>query len=313
MEKIVCVVGPTASGKTALAVQLAKLLDGEVVSCDSMQIYRGMDIGTAKPTLAEMEGIPHHMLDVVDPQTPFSVGQYVAMADPIVRDILDRGKTVILAGGTGLYVDSLIAGRTFAPLPATGQREALEAQAKQEGLAALYCRLKQVDPEIAGKIAPSDQKRILRALEVYELTGKPLSWHNAQTRLQPPKYTPIWIGLDFPDRQVLYDRINRRVEQMITAGLLKEVQALLDLGIPATATSMQAIGYRQILAVIQESLPLDQAVAQIQQESRRYAKRQLTWFRRNPAIHWIFQSDPPDFSTSLSTALSYLPFFDTLL
>lgn len=311
MEHIICIAGPTASGKTRLAVELAKILGGEVLSCDSMQIYKGMDIGTAKPTAGEMQGVRHHMLDVIAPQEPFSVGQYVAMADPILRDILARGKPCILAGGTGLYMDSLISGRTFAPLPATGQRERLQAQLEQEGSQVLLQRLWQVDPDSARRLHPSDHKRIIRALEVYLETGETITQHNLQTQQLAPKYRPVWIGLDFFNRQDLYDRIDRRVDAMLQAGLLEEVRSLLEAGIDPRATSMQAIGYREALLALQGQMPLELAVEQMKRNSRRYAKRQLTWFRRNSAINWIMQNAQPDFSTVFSTALSYLPFFDT--
>ena len=191
MAEVICVAGPTACGKTGLAISLAKAYNGEVVSCDSMQIYRGMDIGTAKPTMQEMEGVPHHMLDVADPAEDFSVSQYVAMADRAVKDILSRGKTAVIAGGTGLYMDSLIAGREFAPFPQDGRRQKLEAEADEKGTEPMLERLRQVDPQTAERLHPSDRKRILRALEVYEQTGKPLSWYNAQSRQQPPKYRPV--------------------------------------------------------------------------------------------------------------------------
>ena len=195
MDRIICVVGPTASGKTKLAVQLAKAYDGEVVSCDSMQIYKHMDIGTAKPTQEEMEGVPHHMIDCVEPGEDFSVGKYVQLADGCVQDILSRGKTAVIAGGTGLYVDSLIAGRTFAPVPQTGKREALEAQLRQEGGEAMLRKLRAVDPDAAARLHPADEKRIIRALEVYAETGRTITQHNLDTQQIPPRYRPVWIGV----------------------------------------------------------------------------------------------------------------------
>ena len=286
---MICICGPTASGKTGLAVALAKRLDGEVVSCDSMQIYRGMDIGTAKPTLEEMQGIPHHLLDVASPSEDFSVSRYVELADKAVQDIFSRGKTVIVAGGTGLYMDSLIQGRAFAPFPETGKRAALEREAEQQGIEALLERLEQVDPEAAKRLHPSDKKRIIRALEVYEETGKTITQHNEETRLLPPKYRPVWLGLSFEPRQLLYDRIDLRVDQMIGQGLVEEVRRLLESGISPRATAMQAIGYKEIAAALRGECDLDTAVEQIKLGSRRYAKRQLTWFRRNPAIRWLVQ------------------------
>ena len=195
MDRIICVVGPTASGKTKLAVQIAKLYDGEVVSCDSMQIYRYMDIGTAKPTNAEMDGVPHHLIGTVEPGEDFSVGKYVQLADACVQDILSRGKTAVIAGGTGLYVDSLIAGRSFAPVPQTGRREALEAQLREKGGAAMLARLREIDPEAAARLHPADEKRIVRALGVYEETGKTITQHNLERRPFPRATVPCGWGL----------------------------------------------------------------------------------------------------------------------
>ena len=213
MNPIVCLAGPTASGKTALAVELAKDLNGEVVSCDSMQVYRRMDIGTAKPSPEEMQGIPHHMIDVAEPDEDFSVSRYCAMAAPIVDDIVARGKTAIIAGGTGLYMDSLIRGNDFAPFPSTGVREKLEAETDEIGLPAMLARLREIDPDTADRVF--DRKRILRALEVYLETGETITEHNRKTQLLPPKYTPLWLGLDFADRGELYRRIYQRVDIML--------------------------------------------------------------------------------------------------
>ena len=195
MNPIICLAGPTASGKTALAVQLARELDGEVVSCDSMQVYRRMDIGTAKPTGAEMQGIPHHMIDVAEPWEDYSVSRYCQAAAPIVEDILARGKTAVIAGGTGLYMDSLVRGNDFAPFPSTGVREELEAQADALGLDAMLARLREIDPETADRVR--DRKRVLRALEVYLETGETITAHNRRTQEQPPRFTPLWLGLDY--------------------------------------------------------------------------------------------------------------------
>ena len=306
MDKIICVVGPTASGKTGLAVALALRFGGEVLSCDSMQLYRHMDIGTATPTVAEMRGVPHHMLSVVDPAEDFSVGRYVEMAEPILRDILARGKTAVICGGTGLYADSLLSGRTFAPCPSTGRREALERMADQQGIEAVLAYLRTFDPQSADRLHPGDRRRILRAAEVYLETGKTMTQHNEETQKIPPKYTAAWIGLDFLDRADLYRRIDRRVEQMMAGGLLEEVRALLARGVPAGATSLQAIGYKEPMAALRGEITLEQAVEAIQRESRRYAKRQLTWFRRNGAIHWIRQAAEPVPSDTLCDALTYL-------
>ena len=287
MNNLICIAGPTASGKTALSIALAKELDGEIVSCDSMQVYRRMDIGTAKPTLAEREGIPHHMLDVADPQEDFSVSRYCTMADPIVQEILARGKTAIVVGGTGLYMDALIRGNDFAPYPSTGRREELEALAQAQGIDAVLSQLQSVDPDSAARLHPSDRKRIIRAMEVYLETGQTITEHNRRTQAIPPKYDPVWFALEDESRSDLYSRIDRRVLTMLEQGLLEEIRSLLDSGISPKATAMQAIGYKEFVAALSGSSTVEEAVAQVQQASRHYAKRQLTWFRRNPAIHWL--------------------------
>ena len=291
MNPIICIAGPTASGKTALAVALAQELGGEVVSCDSMQVYRRMDIGTAKPTVEEMHGIPHHMLDVAEPDEDFSVSRYCRMASPIVDDIVSRGKVAIIAGGTGLYMDSLIRGNAFAPFPSTGVREKLEAQADAEGMEKIHAWLTSVDPEAAGRLHLSDRKRIIRALEVYLETGETITEHNRRTQAIPPKYSPLWLGLDFEDRAQLYHRIDRRVDIMLDMGLIDEIKGLLHSGIPEKCTAMQAIGYKEFVDALQGRSTIAQAADQVRQSSRRYAKRQLTWFRRNQAIHWLTRGE----------------------
>lgn len=285
MNNIICIAGPTASGKTALAVELAKRFNGEVVSCDSMQIYRRMDIGTAKPFPEERQGIPHHMIDVADPDEDFSVGRYCQMASPIVDDIVARGKTAIIAGGTGLYMDSLIKGNDFAPFPSTGCRERLEAQCDEMGMEFMMNMLREIDPEAAERI--HDRKRMIRALEVYQETGETITEHNRKTQLIPPKYNPLWFGLDFEPRQALYDRIDLRVDIMLKQGLVEEIRNLLASGIPEKCTAMQAIGYKEFVDALDGRCTIEEAAAQVQQSSRRYAKRQLTWFRRNKAMNWL--------------------------
>ena len=289
MNNIICIAGPTASGKTALAATLAKELNGEVVSCDSMQVYRLMDIGTAKPTLEEMQGIPHHMIDVAEPWEDFSVSRYCEMAAPIVDDIISRGKTAVIAGGTGLYMDALIRGNAFAPFPATGVRERLEAQADAEGMEAMLSRLRAVDPDAARRLHLSDRKRILRALEVYLETGETITEHNRKTQAVPPRYSPLWLGLDFARRGELYRRIDLRVGLMLEQGLVEEIRGLLADGIPEKATAMQAIGYKEFVDALDGRCTIEEAADQVRQSSRRYAKRQLTWFRRNKAIHWLIR------------------------
>lgn len=291
MNPIICVAGPTASGKTAFAVELAKQFNGEVVSCDSMQIYRKMNIGTAKPTYDEMQGIPHHMIDVADPQEDFSVSRYCAMATPIVDDIISRGKTAVIAGGTGLYMDSLIRGNAFAPCPSTGRREELEAQADLEGIEVLMAQLQKIDPETAARLHLSDRKRIIRALEIYLETGETMTAHNLKTQSIPPRYTPLWFGLDFERRSELYQRIDLRVDMMLEQGLVEEIRNLLLAGVPAGCTAMQAIGYKEFVSALQGVGTIGEAADLVRQSSRRYAKRQLTWFRRNKNIHWLIRND----------------------
>ena len=298
---ILVICGPTASGKTALAAELALRFGGEVVSADSMQVYRRMDIGTAKPTRSEQRGVPHHMIDVAEPEENYSVARYVADAVPIVDGILARGKLPIIAGGTGLYIDHLVAGRQFAPFqPDSGLRPQLQARAREEGLPALYAQLAQVDPDAAGIIHPNDEKRIIRALEVFLSTGKPLSQHDRESRALPSRYTPLTIALNFAQRPHLWERIDRRVDQMMAQGLEGEVRALLESGIPPDCTAMQAIGYKELAAAIRSGRPAADGAEEVKLRSRQYAKRQLTWFRRNRDARWFEWEKIPDFSAALS-------------
>ena len=310
MDRIICVAGPTASGKTSLAIALAKLYDGEVVSCDSMQIYRGMDIGTAKPTREEMDGVIHHMLDVAAPTEDFSVSRYCEMATAIVDDILARGKTAIIAGGTGLYMDALIRGNDFAPCPSTGMREKLEQLADRDGMEAMLAQLASIDPEAAARLHLSDRKRILRALEVYYETGETITAHNAKTQALPPRYNPVWFALEDENRQDLYDRIDRRVEIMLEQGLIQEIRTLLASGIPEKCTALQAIGYKEFIGALNGECTVAEAAAQVQQSSRRYAKRQLTWFRRNSAIHWLRRMPGEGTDEIVAKARPFLTEFD---
>jgi len=289
MNNIICIAGPTASGKTALAVQLAKDFDGEVISCDSMQVYRRMDIGTAKPTTEEMEGVPHHMLGVAEPEEDFSVSKYCDLATPILEDILARGKTAIIAGGTGLYMDALIKGNDFAPFPVTGHRERLEEKLAAVGLDAMLAELAAVDPEAAAR-AQRNPRRVLRALEVYYETGETITAHNLKTQAVPPRYRPLWLGLDFEPRALLYERIDRRVTGMLEAGLEQEIRALLSSGLDKRCTALQAIGYKEFVDALDGQCTMEEAADRVRTASRRYAKRQLTWFRRNPSMHWLTRS-----------------------
>ena len=305
--KIVCIAGPTACGKTTLGVLLAQRFCGEVVSVDSMQIYRGMTVGTAAPTAEEMQGVPHHMIAVADPAEQWSAAEYVSRATPVVDDILARGKLPVLVGGTGLWMDALIRGHGFAKGHAGGAiRRELEARLEREGIAPLLEELRQVDPESAERIHPADTKRILRALEVYRETGSTISAHNAATRMIPPRYDAVWIGLQFADRADMKALIDRRVDKMVQEGLLDEVRALLAMGLPRNATAMQAIGYKEFLGVLDGALTEPEAIELVKLRSRQYAKRQLTWLRRNPDIHWIFWEKDRDFARALQISTEIL-------
>ncbi len=303
-QKVLVIVGPTASGKTRMGVELAELLGGEVVSADSMQIYRRMDIGTAKPTQAETRGIPHHMIDVAEPGEAYSVARYVKEAVPVVEDILARGKLPLIVGGTGLYVDSLVSGRSFA-VQATGWREKLQAQAREQGLEPLWKELSAIDPEAAARIGRGDEKRVIRALEVWYESGKTITQHNRETRARPPRYEAVTIGLNFQDRKELWARIDRRVDHMMEQGLVEEVRALLAEGIPQSCTSMQAIGYKEMAAALRSGGDVSAAAAEVKLRSRQYAKRQLTWFRRNGETHWIHWTAEPDFKDARQSAAKF--------
>lgn len=310
MEKkprILCVVGPTACGKTKMGVLLARRYNGEVVSVDSMQIYRGMTIGTAAPTPEEIEGVPHHMVAVADPAESWSAARFACEADRCVQDILARGRLPVLVGGTGLYLDAVVTGRTFAPGQAGGAvREALERELAERGSADLLEELRAVDPETAARLHPADEKRILRALEVWRETGKTKSEHDREDRAAPGKYDPIYIGLAFRDRADMRAMIDRRVEAMAAAGLADEVRALLDRGLPRTATALQAIGYKECLAALAGEETWDAAMETVKLRSRQYAKRQLTWLRRNPDIHWIYWEKERNFAAALQIATEIL-------
>ena len=309
MNNIICIAGPTASGKTALAVELAKELNGEVISCDSMQIYKRMDIGTAKPTAEEMQGIVHHMIDVAEPEEDFSVSKYCEMAAPILDDIVARGKTAIIAGGTGLYMDSLIKGNDFAPFPTTGHRQRLEEKLEAVGLDVLTAELAAVDSEAAAR-AQRNPRRIIRALEVYYETGETITSHNLKTQAIPPRYSPLWLGLDFEPRQLLYDRIDLRVGIMLEMGLEQEIRELLASGINPNCTAMQAIGYKEFVAALDGQCTIEEAADHVRQSSRRYAKRQLTWFRRNQNMHWLTRRDGEGIEEIIARARQVLRNFD---
>ena len=305
--KILCVVGPTACGKTKLGILLAQRFDGEIVSVDSMQIYRGMSTGTAAPTAAEREAVPHHMVGVAEPGDNWSAARFVQAADGCVQDILRRGKLPVLVGGTGLYLDAVVAGRTFAPGASGGAvREKLRAELESGGIGPLWEELRRADPASAEKLHPQDTKRVLRALEVFRETGRTISQHNAETRKLPPKYDPVYIGLAFEDREDMKKRINLRVDRMMADGLLEEARTLLAAGVPRNSTAFQAIGYKELLPVLEGEAPLEAAVEEIKLRSRQYAKRQLTWLRRNSGVHWIYWGKNQDFAAALQNATEIL-------
>ena len=306
MKRIAAVVGPTASGKTVLAVALAKQFNGEVVSADSMQIYRKLNIGTAKPTAEEMQGVPHHMLDVADPGESYSVSRYEKEATACVEDILSRGKLPIVCGGTGLYVDALIRGGGFLESGVdSGLRAQLEEEWDARGGEAMLQRLASFDPDSAARLHLNDKKRIIRAVEVYLQTGITITAHNARTAALPPRYDAVMIGLRTDPRQILYSRIDRRVTKMLDAGLEQEARQLLESG-DLAGTAAQAIGYKEMLAYFRGEATLEQAADLIRQKSRNYAKRQLTWFQRDDRVHWITYNQPESEAEVFRIATNFL-------
>ena len=304
---VAVVTGPTATGKTKLGVELAKALNGEVVGADSMQIYKGMDIGTAKPTQEEMQGIPHHMVGIVSPEEEYSVSRYVEDASRCVDDILARGKLPILVGGTGLYIESLLSGRDFAASPGdTGVRRRLNEEYDRIGGEEMRRRLSEFDPDAAARLHANDKKRIVRAIEVWELTGKTITKHDAETKALPPRYPSRRIALTFEDREDLYARIDRRVDLMYEAGLADEVHRLLAMGLRKGSTAMQAIGYKEFLRALENGGRAEDAREDICRESRRYAKRQLSWLGRDPELKWIRWGKNPDFPEGLRISTAFL-------
>ena len=284
--RVIAIVGPTASGKTALGAEIAEEFSGEVVSADSMQIYKGMDIATAKPTKEEMRGIPHHLIGFLDRNVSFSVADYVELAGSVIGDISERKKLPVIVGGTGLYVSSLLENIKFADIKSdAGLRKKLEDEAERLGNSYLFEKLEKVDPESAAELHPNNLVRVIRALEVYELTGKKLSLFKAESRLEESPYDPVMIGLDYNDRQILYDRINKRVDIMVKNGLVEEAQSIFDSCNMKTAGN--AIGYKELIPYFKKEKSLEECISKIKQETRRYAKRQLTWFRKNAKINWL--------------------------
>jgi tRNA dimethylallyltransferase len=288
-DLLVVICGPTATGKTDLSIGVAKELQGEIISCDSMQVYKYMDIGTAKPDMIQQKAVPHHLIDVVTPDTHFNVSKFQDLAKAAISDIDSRGRIPILVGGTGLYIRAVVDGFLF-PWESRSKevRESLEKEAAEKGSCTLYAELKDVDPKAARKIHPNDARRIIRALEVFITTGHPISelWRRDQKDKGTPFDRLIMIGLA-RERSVLYDRINRRASKMVELGLVEETKRLLDQGYDKTLTSGQALGYKEIVPYLKGRYSLEEAVGLIKRDTRRYAKRQLTWFRADPRIQWV--------------------------
>ncbi len=304
MKGLLVITGPTATGKSELGTVMAERLNGEIVSADSMQIYRGMRIGTAAPTEEEMRGIPHHLIGTVDPSEAYSAARYVEEASACVDDIIARGKLPIIVGGTGLYIDSLLYGRSF-PGGDAALRERFAAQYDELGGEAMLSKLAEADPESAARLAANDKKRIVRALEVYYSTGRTVTQHNRETSLLPPKYDHCRIALDYADRSDLYARIDARVDRMLEQGLADEVCSLLGSGLSENSTAMQAIGYKELIPALRGECSLSQAAELIKRESRRYAKRQLSWLRSHGDVEWIIWEKNRDYAKAalISTQL----------
>lgn len=303
MIKIAAVVGPTASGKTALSVTLAEKFSGEIVSADSMQIYKGMDIATAKPTEEEKRSIPHHMMDFLSPDVKYSVSDYVKDAKKCVSEIASRGKLPIVAGGTGLYVDSLLTNTDFGEMPDNSKiRKELQARLESEGNSAMLGELIKIDPECAKTLHENNAGRIIRALEVYYLTGVTMTELKRRSHLTPSEYDVCIIGINYKDRDVLYSRIDKRVDMMVNDGLIEEAKRYADL-CPDT-TSAQAIGYKELKPYFDGEITLECALDNLKRATRRYAKRQITWFKRNGNINWIYPDEDKDYINTAENIIS---------
>ncbi len=304
--KIAVITGPTATGKTRLGIMLAQRLSGEIISGDSMQLYRGMDVGTAKPTAAELAAAPHHMIDVADPAEEWSVSRYVEAASAAVDGAAARGRLPIVVGGTGLYIDSLVRGTQFGERSERGNicRAELESRYDEIGGRAMLTELSQVDPERAAKLAPADKKRIVRAMEVFLLTGKTITELDRESRAAPPRYDAAYIILDYEDRADLYARIDARVDEMVAGGLFEEVERVFASGVSGTAR--QAIGYKEAAEALAGNISRAEAVELIKRESRRYAKRQLTWLRKKADALWIRHGAEPDFERAARDSTAFL-------
>jgi len=312
LKNALVVLGPTASGKTAISVKLAKEVNGEIISADSMQIYKYMDIGTAKPDESEKDGIPHYMMDEIEPDEEFSVARFKEMATGYIKDILARGKVPIIVGGTGLYINSLVYNVNFSETICDWKlREQLQREAKEKGNKYLHDELRKVDAIAAESIHYNNVKRVIRALEVFKHTNKPISYHQKISRMEPSEYYFYMIGLNM-DREKLYNRINLRVDQMIENGLVSEVKKLLDIGYDRNLVSMQGLGYKEIISFLKGECTLEEAITIIKRDTRRYAKRQLTWFRRIEDIYWVSvdkYEDSQEILENIKTVLQNTNFF----
>lgn len=304
---VVAIVGPTACGKTKIAIELAKLFDGEIVSADSMQIYKGMDIGTAKSTAAEMGEVPHHLVDFLDIDKEFSVADYVKMAKECIFEITDRGKLPFIVGGTGLYVSSLLNNVNFAEQkPDLGLRKSLMKKLETGGMASLQAELASFDEEMAKKLYPNDTLRIIRAIEIYKTTGITMTEHIERSKNEDPPYNPVILGLTYRNRELLYDQINKRVDKMLNAGLIDEARRVLASG--CSKTAMNAICYKELAPYINGQCDLGAAVENLKQQTRRYAKRQLTWFRKDARVNWVFIDDYSEFEELLRVCAGIIKF-----
>lgn len=289
MRKIslLVITGPTASGKTDLAIQAASHLNGEIISADSMQIYRYMNIGTAKPTIEEQQGIPHHMIDIVDPDEEYNAALFQKQANDCIRDVANKGKLPILAGGTGLYINSIIYPMNFTDaVNDPDYRKQLQKILIQYGVSYLHHMLEEVDPDTAGRLHPNDTRRVMRALEVYHLSGKPMKDYQQNYKEMEPPYNLLLYGLTM-DRQQLYQRINQRVDKMVKLGLIQEVEGLLNRGYTKKLVSMQGLGYKEVISYLEGLSTLEETLDILKRDTRRFAKRQLTWFRKEGRVHWL--------------------------
>ena len=305
MKKIIAIVGPTASGKTALSIELAKRMNGEIISCDSMQIYKKMNIGTAKPTAAEMDGIVHRMIDIVEPWEEYSCMDYVIAAKEHIDDIISKGKMPIFCGGTGLYIDNVLNDTKFSDGNKNSDfRNKLNEELNEFGAEYIHNKLKDIDPESAEKIHPNNTKRVIRAIEIFYTTGKTKTEWDKESRTTDSPYDCAMIFLDYKDREKLYERINLRVDCMLNEGLEEEAREVLSKTL--SFTSVKAIGYKELMPYFEHSATLEECVEKLKRETRRYAKRQLTWFKRDKEIHWLYPDSEPDFETLLGKAVQLI-------